>query len=190
MSAAHSHAEPEVKSPKGISATHSAYLAGGEESSSARNALKPQIKKLKSLLIILSVILILLNSWRSWRTEHPDTLDELASKQSQSAPSMESKTPAWFSKEEVVILSKDEVSKPIRVTGDRCIRAWGDNPDGNAFKTEVRGVNDSEWLEWGEFTKRKAEGTLSFKDFGWIRFTGNESNAKVTYGFWLPNQCS
>lgn len=98
--------------------------------------------------------------------------------------------PAWIGVEQTLSLAARKQSKPIRVTGDRCIGWWGANPDGNAFIAEVRGVNDSTWYVWDNFQKLKAEGKIPYDSIGWIRFTANEGGAEVFYEFRLPNQCN
>lgn len=66
-------------------------------------------------------------------------------------------------------------SKPIRVTGDKCIFYWGEDPDGEAFTASVRLINGSEWYAWDERPGYA---------FAWIKFTSTSNRpALVSYEF-------
>jgi hypothetical protein len=160
-----------------------------ETATTARNVIKGRFKKSNRTIIIAVLILLLLNVWRNKAEEIGSTPDEVSSASPQSN-AVGSQKPEWYGKEMSLTLSQDEWSDPIRITGEKSIRWWGKNPDGNAFATEVRGINDSTWYEWDEFLVLKVDGKLPYQNAGWIRFKANEPNAVVTYMFGFPDEFS
>ena len=96
--------------------------------------------------------------------------------------------PSWVGVVQTLNLTMGEWTAPIRLQIDRSVCWWGKNPDGKAFRTEVRGINDPTWYEASEFRRLQKEGRISY-NFGWIRFKGLEPEAVAMYEYRQPGQC-
>lgn len=97
--------------------------------------------------------------------------------------------PGWVGVEHKLRLNMDKVSETVRITGDRCIRWWGESLDRSTFQAELRGINDYTWYTWDEFKKLKAAGKVTYAA-GWVRFKALEPGAIVFYEFRYPGQCT
>lgn len=98
-------------------------------------------------------------------------------------------TPSWVGTQKTLVLTSNEWSI-IRVTGDRCIKWWRTDPDGEPYLTEVRGIEtDAKWYSWNEWVSLRNNGEITY-NFGWVRHKALNATAKVTQEFGLPGECS
>lgn len=138
-------------------------------------------------LLVAYAICVMLAA--TWKTVPEDWKPDFKTKSPAASASRVAAAPGWVGVEHKLRLNMDKVSETVRITGDRCIRWWGESLDRSTFQAELRGINDYTWYTWDEFKKLKAAGKVTYAA-GWVRFKALEPGAIVFYEFRYPGQCT
>jgi len=168
----------------------------------SREATKGRLKKIAPWFAGILVVLAFLTWWRNLPEEKDKDTSSTAANQSQQypqAPAMVVHPGKATGEDKMAEVRVGVTYKMLVSSAERtvligrsgfCLRAWGADPDGKAFKTEVRGVNDGNWILWETFQQLKAARKAPYEDPGFFGFTATGDPTEVFYEYRMRDQCN
>lgn len=114
--------------------------------------------------------------WKKWQSDWTATTLSGTNRNSSAYPRSSNSSTANF------ILVNDNEWTVVRSSKNLCYRWWGENPDGDAFITELRGIDDTTWYTRSEWLRLKQMGQINYIA-GWVRHKSTNGTAKVYQEF-------